>query len=297
MIQSMTGFATKTFILSPAAHKKSNVSMSLKTLNSRFFEATCKLPQALMHLETTLISLLKQKLQRGHIYFMVYLNNQDIFQGKIEPAYNTINAYITALNAIKEEHHMQTPLALEHVMRLPNIFSIEEQTIDEQSKATFLAAVNELIDQVIAARTKEGAVLEKDLMSRVAVMQKEIAAIENQTPVVAQYCKDKVQAALQEVGTDAHLLLDAHKNVLYTILDKLDIHEEITRFKSHITNLIDNLKVADIEKGKRLDFILQELTRETNTINAKCSDSIISNHAINIKVEIEKMREQIQNIV
>jgi uncharacterized protein (TIGR00255 family) len=297
MIQSMTGFATKTFILTSSANKKSNVSMSLKALNSRFFETTCKLPQALMHLETALIALFKQKLKRGHIYFMVYLSNQDIFQGKIEPAYNTINAYIEALNAIKQEHHIAGPLGLEHIIRLPNIFSIEEQTIDEQSKTTFLAAVNELIDQVIQARTKEGNVLQEDIKERISVMQKEISAIQKQTAVVVEQCKNRVQTALQEIGADQNLLADAHKTALYTMLDKIDIHEEITRFKSHITNLLDTIQAPDIEKGKRLDFILQELTRETNTINAKCSDSIISNHAINIKVEIEKMREQIQNII
>jgi uncharacterized protein (TIGR00255 family) len=297
MIQSMTGFATKTFTLSPTPQKKSNVSMSLKTLNSRFFEATCKLPQALLHLETALISLLKQKLHRGHIYLVVYLNNQDIFQGNIEPAYNTINAYIHALNNIKKEHQIQAPVTLETIIRLPNIFSIEEQTIDEASKSAFFTAMQELIDQLIEARAKEGIELEKDFKNRITVIQQEINYIEQQTPLVADQCKKKVERAVQEAGVDAALLADAHKNVLYTLLEKLDIHEEITRFKSHLINLIDHLQSADIEKGKRLDFILQELIRETNTINAKCSDSIISNHAITMKVEIEKMREQIQNIV
>lgn len=297
MIQSMTGFATQTFTLSNSTHKKSNVSMSLKSLNNRFFEAHCKLPQALIHLETSLIALLKQKLKRGNIYLVVHLSNQDIFQGNIEPAHTIINGYVQALNSIKKEHGIDQPVGLEHLLQLPNIFTSPEQSIDQDIKDTFFAHVHELIDALLHARLKEGAVLMDDLTSRLSIMQQEIALIEKQIPIVAQHSKEKVQTALQEMGTDAQLMADAHKNVLYSLLDKIDIHEEVTRFKSHIINLMDHLNSADIEKGKRIDFILQELTREANTINAKCSDSLISNHSINIKVEIEKMREQIQNIV
>ena len=109
--------------------------------------------------------------------------------------------------------------------------------------------------------------------------------------------KVKVHKTLQEIGADKNLLAEAQKNALYTMLDKIDIHEEITRFNSHLSQLDKHLKSPDIEKGKRLDFTLQELAREINTIAAKCSDSTISKHAINVKVEIEKTREQVQNIV
>ena len=109
--------------------------------------------------------------------------------------------------------------------------------------------------------------------------------------------KKKVHATLQEIGADENLLADAQKNGLYALLNKIDIHEEITRLNSHLENFITILQQPDAEKGKRLDFTLQELGREINTITAKCSDSTISSHAINVKVEIEKMREQIQNIV
>ena len=109
--------------------------------------------------------------------------------------------------------------------------------------------------------------------------------------------KNKVHTILQEIGTDESMLAEAQKNTLYTTLDKIDIHEEIIRFKSHLHNLAQGITTDEVEKGKRLDFTLQELGREINTITAKCSDATISTHAINIKVEIEKIREQIQNIV
>ncbi len=109
--------------------------------------------------------------------------------------------------------------------------------------------------------------------------------------------KKKVHNTLQEIGADENLIANAQKSGLYSMLDKIDIHEEITRLNSHLDHVVTNLQSDEPEKGKRLDFTLQELGREINTIAAKCSDSTISTHAINVKVEIEKIREQIQNIV
>src|SRR5262249_40946322 len=102
---------------------------------------------------------------------------------------------------------------------------------------------------------------------------------------------------LKEIGSEENLVIDAQKNSLYTLLNKIDIHEEINRIESHITQLMNILNSSEIEKGKRLDFTLQELGREINTINSKAPDTVISTHAINVKVEIEKMREQVQNVV
>jgi uncharacterized protein (TIGR00255 family) len=109
--------------------------------------------------------------------------------------------------------------------------------------------------------------------------------------------KQKVTDALLEFEKDPSSLAEMQKNALYVVLDKIDVHEEIVRFKNHIQTLQNSLISKDIEKGKRIDFILQELSREINTITAKCSDGTISSHAINIKVELEKAREQTQNVV
>lgn len=297
MIQSMTGFATKTFMLTTERGRKSNVAMSIKSLNSRFFELTCRLPQSLLHLETVFLSLFKEKMRRGHVYFAINLGNQDVFQGAIEPAKNSINAYIQALQTIKETYHIESPISLDNILRLPNIFSIEDQSIDPQSQETIFENIRLLIQQVVDARDKEGCTLQKDIMDRITVIQKEIITIEEQATVVVAACKTKVMDTLKEIGADAIALAEAHKHALYTLLEKIDIHEEIIRFKSHLANLRTTLESAEIEKGERIDFILQELTRETNTINAKCADSLIGSSAINIKVEIKKIREQIQNIV
>jgi len=296
-IASMTGFASKIFVLTAPSGERSTVSMNLKSLNSRFFEASVKLPIALSHLETTFTKQFKEKLLRGNIYCTVYLSNPNVFEGKIALATTVIDGYVHAIRQIQKTLNLSDEIKLDNILRLPNIFSKEEQQLDDQSIQQIMAAVAELIEGVMHERVAEGEKLATDLDNRIAIIKKEMALIAERAHVFVEECKQKVHATLQEIGADENLLADAQKSGLYTMLNKIDIHEEITRLNSHLENFLTILRQPDMEKGKRLDFTLQELGREINTITAKCSDSTISAHAINVKVEIEKMREQIQNIV
>lgn len=296
-LYSMTGFASKTFVLTTPSGERSSISMNLKSLNSRFFEASVKLPLGLSHLETTIIKQFKETLRRGHIYFTAYLSNANVFEGAITPAMTIIDSYMHAIDAIKGKYNLSDPTKLDHILRLPNIFSKEEQQLDEESTQQILKAVTELINKVMEDRGEEGDTLSIDLRNRVTIIQKEMISITQRAHAFVEEWKKKVHATLQEIGADDNLIANAQKSGLYSMLDKIDIHEEITRLNSHLDHLIAHLSSQEPEKGKRLDFTLQELGREINTIAAKCSDSTISTHAINVKVEIEKMREQIQNIV
>jgi uncharacterized protein (TIGR00255 family) len=297
IIQSMTGFASKTFVITAPSGERSSISLNLKSLNSRFFETSIKLPLGLSHLETSLIKQFKDTLRRGHIYFTIYLSNLNIFEGSITPAMTILDGYMTAMKNIKEKYNLSDEINLSTLLRLPNIFSKEEEPLDEASTNQILNAVTELINHTITERCIEGNNLALDLNNRIATIQQEMQIISERACIVVEEGKQKVHTTLQEIGADDNLIANAQKSGLYAMLDKIDIHEEITRLNSHLQSLADHLYSSDIEKGKRLDFTLQELGREINTIAAKCSDSIISTHAINVKVEIEKMREQIQNIV
>jgi len=296
-LSSMTGFASKTFVLTAPSGERSSVSLNLKSLNSRFFESTVRLPMCLSYLETTLIKQFKEALRRGHIYFNCHVSNPNIFEGNITPAMTIIDGYITAINHIKTNYNLADDITLDNILRLPNIFSKEEQPLDETSTQLILNAVTEVIEKVIAERAAEGNTLAQDLHNRIAIIQKEMQTITQRAQIVVQEWKKKVHATLQEIGADTNLIADAQKSGAYSMLDKIDIHEEITRLNSHLDQLIKICNAADSEKGKRLDFTLQELGREINTIASKCSDSIISSHAINVKEKKKKMREQIQNIV
>lgn len=297
MIRSMTGFAGKIVTLSLGTGEKATIAMSLKSLNSRFFETTAKLHYQISNLETELTQILKQKLYRGHIYLTIHIDNQTFFKGAVEPSFKTIDNYVQAIEAIKKHTHIQGNLTINDLFLLPNVFIVEEKEIDEKTKKLVLQSVNELIEELIKAEEKEGAALKKDIEQRVHIMGKEIEKIEGASKILMQQQKEKVQATLKEVMNDESKFAEMQKNAAYALLDKMDIHEEIIRFKSHLKNLESQLESPEIEKGKRLDFTLQELAREINTVAAKCSDATISSLAINVKVELEKAREQAQNIV
>jgi uncharacterized protein (TIGR00255 family) len=297
ILYSMTGFASKTFVITTASGERSSVAINLKSLNSRFFESSIKLPFGFSHLETKLLKQFKETLRRGHLYFNLHLSNPNIFEGAITPAMSVIDGYMTAMKDIKTKYALADEIKLDNILRLPNIFSKEEQPLDETLTQEILDVITEIINKVMEDRATEGNSLAIDIDKRISIIKSEMKIISEQAHIVVEEKKKKVHETIKEIGAEENLLANAQKNGLYSMLDKVDIHEEITRLHSHLDQLIKNLSSDDIEKGKRLDFTLQELGREINTIASKSSDSLISTHAINVKVEIEKIREQIQNIV
>jgi len=296
MIQSMTGFATKTLALS-INDEKLTVLMYIKSLNTRFFEVTCKLPSILSMLETEFIKRFKKKLYRGHVYFTIHLRNHTVFYGAVTPSIAIVKSYISAIDQIKAMLKSDDSITLDHILHLPNIFNAEEKAMNDKTIQHIFTATDVLINQLTQVREDEGAYIKKDIEKHAQQVKQEIETIENLAYHVIEQHKIKVHETLQDIGTDESLLAASQKNALYSMLDKIDIHEEITRFKSHLINFTQHVVSETVEKGKQLDFILQELNREINTIASKCSDATISLHAINIKVELEKIREQVQNII
>lgn len=298
MIQSMTGFAIKTWILTTENGSYAHIICNIKSFNSRFFETTCKLPVSLSYLENDIIQLLKKKLVRGHIYLTIQMDNSALFKGNVQPSINVIDGYIDAIKKIQQ--HLMIPLtppSIEQLLRLPDIFTVEENSIDEKTAQKIMDEIEILTTHVIKTRNEEGSALKKDLIERSLIMQQEVNQIAIALEKIITQQKDKIQRMNMEGTDNDAAMTDQRKIALYTALDKMDIHEELVRFQGHLNTISEQLSSSATEKGKRLDFTLQELGREANTMSAKCSDLTISRHIINIKVEIEKIREQIQNIV
>lgn len=296
MIRSMTGFATRAVMLT-IQDAKVPLNLSIKSLNARYFDANCKLPYPINNLETEFVKLFKEKLLRGSITFTIHIGNPNAFKGAIEPSLATLNNYFKALEIIKKNFPVEGTLSLANVLMLPNIFITEEIDLDEKTKSIIFSTTKELLEELIMVQTKEGAALQKDIQNRIAIIAQEMQSIEKAFDRVMVQQKQKVNDAMASLEKETGKFAEAQKDSLFAILDKIDVHEEIVRFKNHLKNLSSYLESADVEKGKRIDFTLQELSREINTITAKCSDATISAHAINIKVELEKTREQTQNII
>ncbi len=296
MFLSMTGYGSKTVVLSVLKNEKISFSIEIKSINSRFFESTCKLPSFLNSLELEIIKDLKQKLVRGRVYLTLRTVDGNDSLEKINPSFKVIEEYLNAAKSIKNKFKISGELSISDVLKFPNVFISEKAEVNAKVKKEILKVIQDVSDQVLKSRTIEGKVLQKDLEKRFDLCAASMKEVKSLFKKLIEKQKKLIQDALarKEAGEDVESLkLDD----LYSTLNKIDIHEEVTRFNSHLEGVKKVIKDKNLEKGKRVDFILQELVRESNTILAKCSSYDISSIAVDIKVELEKAREQSQNIV
>ncbi len=296
MLLSMTGFGSGTIVINTRSGKLS-LTVEMKTINSRYFEATCKLPITLSSLEVKILNLLQSCFGRGRLYLIArFTEDSEVFEN-VNPSLKVIEQYIAAANLVKAKFNLSGDLSVTDVLGLPNAFELGKSEFTADEEKEILAGMGKIAEKLTLMRTQEGARLQADLEKRFAVCAQKIADISVYFEQVMQEQKDLVdkQLALSQGGDEQakHQLEEA-----YVTLNKMDVHEEITRFNSHLASVRDLLKDAkQHDKGKRFDFILQELLREVNTLMAKCSHFTISSLSVDIKVELEKAREQIQNIV
>ncbi len=302
MLQSMTGFASRTFELTTPTGVVS-VSMHLKSLNGRFFEASCKLPYALSHLETILLKKLKEGLVRGTVQCMLYVSSPLTQGSRPVPALALIEGYLRAADAISKEfgavYKLNDQVDINTLLTLPYAIEFAEGgQPDPRVSDVILEQLSLLIQDLVKERVREGAALEADLLQRFAIVEAALDEIKVRAKSVVEAKREKLLANLVELLAQVAVENKEHYvQLVYGQLEKLDINEEIVRLGSHIVSANTCLRSTGAEKGKRFDFILQEMFREVNTIGAKCADSELGALVITIKVELEKSREQIQNIV
>jgi uncharacterized protein (TIGR00255 family) len=297
----MTGFAS-TIIHLPIKDEEVTATINLKSLNSRFFEGSCRMPHQLAHLEQTIIKKLKTSLYRGSVYCTIHLSSLAPLSGAVHPSLKTIEDYLKSIQKIHDafgkKYAIQDGVTIKDLIQLPHVFEQPEEPLNKKTTELLLETIDLLIKELIKERLKEGTALRKDLEQRAKTVKAIVTKVEKRTKIVLAERKhkllDNAEAFFKEVSDEAK---DHQLQQIYSQLDKLDVHEEVVRLKTHLKNLSGCIANKNDEKGKKLDFILQELFREINTIAAKCSDSELSDHAINIKVELEKAREQAQNIV
>ncbi len=295
MLVSMTGYCSLSEQLKLPDAGSVWMTVELKTLNSRFFEVVCKLSSSLSHLELPSNALLQEKLIRGRIYINVRVDEGKGGLEKLAPSWTAIDQYLAAAQEIKAKHKLAGELSLSDLFLLPNTVVPQERSLTERDNAVILDFIGRAATRVVQARTEEGARLEKDFVKMFAVCDDKIKHIEHAFALVLDRQRLLIKEAMAANKNPDQP--NPHIEELQVTLKKMDIHEEVTRFKSHLASVRPVIAAAGVEKGKRLDFILQELLRETNTMMAKCSAYEISAHGIDIKVELEKAREQIQNIV
>ncbi len=292
----MTGFANVSVVMLEHDGEQCSVDIEIKTFNSRFFEPTCKLPNALSSCEMDLISRMKSGLIRGRVYCTVRINSHGALLEKTVFSPIRVQEYLDASAYIQKQFGLIGQLTIAEMMNLPQVFSSERAALSDEAIARFLAGVDDAVAQVHEARKNEGKRLLVDLSNRLDAIVRTMSEIEGITAKLLAAQKEEVahcQQQAQAGDETARALLPER----LAALDKMDVHEEIIRFGSHVQAIERLLADTAIEKGRKLDFTLQELMREVNTVTSKCTNYEMSARAVDIKVEIEKIREQVQNIV
>lgn len=294
---SMTGFCSRVLNGQLGAAGKVSLAIEMKAINSRFFEVVCKLPTILNALEVRIINMLQKKLIRGRVYLNVrFAEDNDVLDSMV-PSRKALDNYIAAAKFLKENYGISGDLSARDVFSLPNVFVQAKDALQEDEEQLILELINKAADELTKTRLEEGSTLVADFTARFVLCAERIEKIAVLFEQVMLSLKQQIDAKLLEYEQKANDQVKIQLDDLYSTLNKSDIHEEITRFKSHLASVYALLEAQQLEKGKRLDFILQELLRETNTIMAKCSNFDISSFGVDIKVELEKAREQVQNIM
>ncbi len=291
MIKSMTGFGR-----SEVGTEIRKITVEMKAVNHRYCELSLKMPKKLSIFDAAIRNQLKKYISRGKVD--VFITYTDTTEGKACVRYNEDLAreYLKNLRQIGAEFGIEDDIRTSTLARFPEVLVLEEQTIDETELVDMLTeAVDIAAKQFVETRVTEGAHLEQDLIAKLDGMLGLVSEVEKRMPeVVAEYRKkltDKVQELLGDTKIDESVL--ATELVIFA--DRICVDEETVRLRAHINHMKDTLASGE-NIGRKLDFIAQEMNREANTILSKANDLQASNIAIDLKTEIEKVREQIQNI-
>ena len=291
MIKSMTGFGRYEI-----EEDNKRILVEMKAVNHRYFDVNMKMPKKLNFFESAIRAVLKEYAERGKID--VFITYEDMAEENVTIKYNKDVAatYLKYLRMMSEEFGLDDDIRVSTLSRYPEVFTMEENDIDEEGIWKVLEkAIRGACEGFVEARVKEGENLKNDLLEKLDNMQAHVDFIEKRSPEIIKEYTDKLRSKVSELLDDSKVDETRLHTEVVIYADKICVDEEIVRLKSHIVAAADALKSGG-SVGRKLDFIAQEMNREANTILSKANDLTVSERGILLKTEIEKVREQIQNI-
>ena len=292
MIKSMTGFGHGEV----SNDKNQKVTVEMKSVNHRYCDISLKLPKKLAMFEANIRNIMKEYASRGKID--IYVSYEDLSETAVSLHYNQAMAeeYMQVFKKMQEDFNIETKITAEALAKYPEVVTIEEVQQDEEVWWELLeAALRQAAEKFVETRTIEGANLKRDLLGKLDQMAADVAFIEERSPqIIAEY-RSKLEEKVIEFLEDSTIEENRIAAEVTLYADKIAVDEEIVRLQSHISSMTDVLE-SDESIGRKLDFMAQEMNREANTILSKSSDVDLADHAIELKTNVEKVREQIQNI-
>ena len=291
MVRSMTGFGRAKLTIDGL-----DVTVEIKSVNHRYFEFTSRLPRGCNFLEEKLKSFCAQYITRGKVEASVMIDDcgEDNTEVEVNSAY--AEALVSKLNKTAEELHIENDVKMSSLILLPDFLNVKKRTLPEETvTAAVLKAAEEAVCGFVEMRETEGARLKGDINGRTDFILKQVKFIDVRSPKTVAAYRERLEKKIKELLADK--TVDEQRLLTETAIfaDKVAVAEETVRLKSHITQLNDLLNAGGAV-GRKLDFIVQEMNRETNTIGSKAQDAEITRAVVDMKSEIEKIREQIQNI-
>ncbi|MCX7761811.1 MAG: YicC/YloC family endoribonuclease [Candidatus Kryptonium sp.] len=292
MLLSMTGFGR-----SELKRDGISVSVEIKSLNSRFLEVIPKIPKILQSREFEIRELVRQRILRGKVTISIDVAIEPMYQMPVKVNFDVLTNLLKVLREVKKKAKIKGDIKLEHLLMFREVFETNQvNEISDEQWEVVRTAIDEAIDKLISSRQREGIEILKDVESRINLISNNLEKIltlsEQSLKAKQSLLKQKIEEVFKDVEFDKNRL----ESELVWLANKLDVTEECVRLKSHIKFFLDTLKSDDIAVGRRLNFLLQEMLREATTIGAKTEDAEITYLVIAIKEEIEKIREQLQNV-
>ena len=290
MPQSMTGYGRCTL-----AQDGREVTIELKSVNHRFLDLAFRMPRSFAFLENDMRAHISNKLARGHVdIFVTYKNSRDDAR-KVTLDSALLGEYLTTLRQGGIDHMLDDNLRLRDVLSMQDVLTVEEADEDQQAlSALTLSALDTAIDSLCAMRRREGEAMRGDVETRLDTLERTAHAIDERAPQWLEEYRQRLRARIEEI---CQMQLDEARLTQEVALaaDKAAVDEETVRLRSHIAQMRDLLKQSE-PAGRKLDFLVQEMNREVNTTGSKSSDLILTGMVVDAKAELEKIREQIQNI-
>ena len=291
MVRSMTGFGRAKY-----SEGGLNITVEFKSVNHRYFEFASRLPKGYMFLDEKLKSFCQQKISRGKVEAAVIIEDNSENAAVVEVNVAYADAYLAAISDMSRRYHIKNDVKMSSLVSNPELFTVKKQALPEETvTAAVLKTAEEAMESFISMRESEGERLKKDVKTRTDFILEKVAFVEERSPETVKAYREKLEQKIKELIGDVQV--DEQRLLTETAIfaDKVAVAEETVRLRSHIKQF-SSLLDSDEPIGRKLDFIVQEMNREANTIGSTAQDIEIAHTVVDIKSEIEKIREQIQNI-
>ena len=291
VLKSMTGYGRSQMLLNGR-----EILVEIRSVNHRYFEYSSRIPRAYNYIDEKLKALLKKGISRGKVEVAVTINNIEGKDSVIAINKGAAEGYVAALRSIADELSLEDDLSLSKLIKLPDIFNIQKAPDDEEQIWNDVSlTAQEALERFVSMRSIEGEKLRADIVSKADGIIGMVAKVEELSPKTVENYRAKLTQKLNEILESKDIDQQRIVTEAAVFAEKIAVDEETVRLRSHIAQLKD-MADSDEPVGRKLDFIVQEMNREVNTIGSKAQDLDITKIVVDMKAEIEKIREQIQNI-